>query len=262
MRIQYCSDLHLEFEANADYIKRNPIKPVGDIIILTGDITYLNFYFERQIEKDFISYLSNNFQYVYLMFGNHEFYGGDDISLLDKPVNEKLRNNVALVNNTVADYDSVKIIFSTLWSKISDKNRNIVSTGMNDFRLIPYHGRRFSVEDFNDMHEKSIHFISQELKKNLQNQKTVIATHHVPSFACNSPDFEGSPLNDAFISNLDDLIIENDINYWIYGHIHRNLKEIKVGNTKLVSNQLGYIHANENKGYREDCILTINDVRI
>ena len=257
MKIQYCSDLHLEFDANADYIKRNPIKPVGDIIILAGDITYLNFYYQRQTEKDFIAYLSDNFSFVYLMLGNHEFYGGDDIGILDKPFYEKLRNNVALVNNTVAIHDSDKIIFSALWSKISEKNQNIVSNGMNDFRLIPYHGKRFTVKDFNKLHEHSVQFIQKELQKNYENQKVVIATHHVPTKACNSPDFEGSPLNDAFIADLDDLIMKNDIDYWIYGHIHRNLPEIKVGNTKLVSNQLGYIHANENKGYKSDACIKI-----
>lgn len=258
MKIQYCSDLHLEFYANAGFIKKNPIKPVGDVIILAGDITYMNYYYERQVEKDFISYLSDNFQYVYLMFGNHEFYGGEDISILDKPVYEKLRNNVALVNNTTLIHNNTKIIFSALWSKISEQNRNIVLNGMNDFRLISYHKKRFTIDNFNKMHEKSIQFICQELKNNLQNQKTVIATHHVPSMTCNSPDFIGDPLNDAFIVDLDELIMKNNINYWIYGHLHRNLPEIQVGNTKLVTNQLGYIHYSENKGYKSNAYLHIN----
>ena len=42
MKIQYCSDLHLEFTLNRNYILQNPIKPVGDVLILGGDITLLN----------------------------------------------------------------------------------------------------------------------------------------------------------------------------------------------------------------------------
>lgn len=38
MKIQYCSDLHLEFKQNSEYIKANPLEPVGEILLLAGDI--------------------------------------------------------------------------------------------------------------------------------------------------------------------------------------------------------------------------------
>lgn len=51
VRVQFASDLHLEFAANRDWLKRNPLHPVGDVLILAGDVMPLN-----QIDKyaDFI----------------------------------------------------------------------------------------------------------------------------------------------------------------------------------------------------------------
>ena len=56
MRIQYCSDLHLELEQNSNYFESTPLEVSGDILILAGDIvplhdTYLNNPFFRFISE-------------------------------------------------------------------------------------------------------------------------------------------------------------------------------------------------------------------
>jgi hypothetical protein len=55
----------------------------------------------------FFDYVSDNFEAVYYIPGNHEFYTGKEVQILDKPVFEPLRENVFLVNNKVVNIKSV-----------------------------------------------------------------------------------------------------------------------------------------------------------
>ena len=58
-----------------------------------------------------------------------------------------------------------------------------------------------------------------------------------------------SPLNEAFAQDLTDFIVSNPIDYWIYRHHHFNQPDFKVGNTQLLTNQLGYIMREEHEGF-------------
>lgn len=41
MKIQYCSDLHMEFHDNMRFMKSLPLEPVGDVLVIAGDVGYL-----------------------------------------------------------------------------------------------------------------------------------------------------------------------------------------------------------------------------
>ena len=72
MKIQYASDLHLEFADNSRYLKQNPLVPAGDILVLAGDIGYLND--DNYSKHPFWDWASENYKQVIVAVGNHELY--------------------------------------------------------------------------------------------------------------------------------------------------------------------------------------------
>jgi predicted phosphohydrolase len=250
MILHYCSDLHLEFPQNEAYIKANPIKPIGDILILAGDVTLFTM-IDKQ--KDFFDYISDHFEATYWIPGNHEYYQSD-ISNRSGSFEEKIRSNVSLINNVVKKFGAHQLLFSTLWSSISLLNGWRIERNMNDFYQISYDGKRFQIPDYNDFHANSLTFLRSALEADRTGKKVVI-THHVPTFKNYPPEYKGDYLNEAFATILDDLILDTTPDYWIYGHHHQNIPEFKIGHTKLLTNQLGYVQCNEHLLYHTDkCI--------
>ena len=78
MRIQYASDLHLEFEENSKYLETNPLKVTGEILILAGDIHVIGS--ENWLDNPFWDWSSKNYKQVIVAYGNHEFYHDYDLS--------------------------------------------------------------------------------------------------------------------------------------------------------------------------------------
>ena len=252
MILQYCSDLHLEFPKNEAYIKNNPIQPIGDILILAGDVTLFT-QIDRQ--KDFFNYVSDHFKETYWIPGNHEYYQSD-ISYRSGSFEEQIRHNVSLVNNVVKKFGTHQVIFSTLWSSISLLNGWRIERVLNDFYQISFNGRRFQIPDYNDFHTNCLTFLRDALETDTIGKKVVI-THHVPTFKNYPPEYKGDYLNEAFATILDDLIFDTTPDYWIYGHHHQNIPEFKIGHTKLLTNQLGYVQCDEHLLFRNDKYLEL-----
>ena len=92
-------------------------------------------------------------------------------------------------------------------------------------------------------HDKCLKFLKESISRS-NTEHIVVVTHHVPSFELLAPEFNGSPLNGAFTVELEDFIGKSPIDYWIYGHSHRNIDKI-IGRTNCITNQLGYVSHNE-----------------
>jgi len=254
MTIQYASDLHLEFPENEFYLKNNPLKPGADILVLGGDILQ----FKSMKQHDwFFDYISENFGTTYWIAGNHEYYHYD---LANKrgAFFENIRANVFLVNDYAATIENVHLIFSTMWTNVKPRHQIAIERRINDFHLIRMNGNRLTCEDLVKEHRQSLTFIKNELARDLHSVKKFVATHHVPTFINYPPEYFGDILNEAFAVNLNDLILKNGPDYWIYGHHHQNVADFKLGNTTLVTNQMGYVRIGENSLFDNGKILNIN----
>ena len=80
----------------------------------------------------------------------------------------------------------------------------------------------------------------------------------MPSFELMADEFKGSAINGAFTSELGDFIANSRIDYWIYGHSHRNIYKT-IGNTRCICNQLGYTFHGEQTSFLRDAVIEIND---
>ncbi|OQY02928.1 MAG: hypothetical protein B6I20_06090 [Bacteroidetes bacterium 4572_117] len=253
MKIQYCSDLHLEFGENSQFLQQSPLIPVADTLVLAGDITYLRSDF---FENKFFDYVSDNWEQTFWIPGNHEYYCGIDMDKYQLSTPVAIRKNVFLLNNTSIKINGIFLIFSTLWSKVEKRYANYIQDNISDFECIVSGKQKLDVGTFNKLHKESLAFLRTETER-LKSETKVIVTHHLPSNQCNAIEFLGSKLNSAFCTELSGFVEKTNAQAWIYGHSHRNMPEVKIGKTRLVTNQLGYVQHNEHKTFARDKVIEI-----
>jgi predicted phosphohydrolase len=258
-KFQLFSDLHQEFIIN--FYK---IPPKSDYLILAGDIhniSKINF-------KLFFDYVSNNWKQVFYIPGNHEYYNKyETLSNLKKQYESFFENyvNIHLLDNNICtlNYDEnvIKIIGSTLWSSIYE------TEGINDFKNIKEkHNEYISKEQFNDLHNKSVKFLKEQIDSSINNQnneKIIIVTHFPPIQKNTSGSKhlnEKQHVKDYFSSNilLDFKNVSNKISCWIHGHSHfsNDFIESETG-IRVISNQLGYLQELRNTTMKEDGVFEI-----
>lgn len=250
IKIQYFSDLHLEFiEPNKIRKIYKNIIPNAEICVLAGDIG-LPF---QQSYTDFLIYMNNIFKHIFLITGNHEYYqikenSNKTIEEINNKINEIILsnnlNNIHFLNNSSFDLNNYRFIGTTLWSKIF-----LPKYTVND--KINIHN--FSVENNNKLFNENYEFIEEEIKKaEIDNKKLIVITHHVPSFNLINDKYKTgymSLYNQCFASQCDSLIKE-PILCWIYGHTHMKDSN-KINNIDCLVNPIGYPGENNSTDFNK-----------
>jgi predicted phosphohydrolase len=230
----------------------NPLQRAGNILVLAGDIVPFAIMKEHD---DYFDWLSDSYDTVYWLPGNHEYYGADAAER-SGALHENIRSNVLLVNNIAIQQGDTKLIFSTLWSRISPINEWEIERCLNDFHLIRYNGNRFSAANFNQLHANGLAFIQREVSQG-NTGKQVVISHHVPTFLHYPRAYKNSVLNEAFATELFEFIEDSPVDYWIYGHHHHRTPDFTIGRTSLLTNQLGYVKNREHRGFNRGRVIDL-----
>ena len=230
-------------------------------MLVAGDTAYLDLPDSKSdtySAYQFWDWASKNYSQVIVCFGNHDFYGHYDLATMPNGFCKEIRHNVHVYYNSVVHLDGIDIIVSTLWSKIKPYDAFLTEKNVSDFYRIKYNGHRLTADDFNREHERCLAFIEQAISES-DAEKIIVVTHHVPTQLCTAAEFIESPINGAFTVELGDFIADSRIDYWIYGHSHRNIKA-QIGDTLIMSNQLGYVSDNEHlrNGFNPSAMIEVS----
>ncbi len=253
MKLQYCSDLHLEFTLNERFMRKHPLDIMGDILLLAGDIVPFT---EMNKHQDFFSFVADHFSQTYWIPGNHEYYHGD-ISERSGSFQEKIRDNVTLINNQSVVHWETDLIFSTLWSQLNLADDWQLERSLSDFHVIKNQGAGFSPAAFNELHADSLVYLQKAVARSAAKHKVVV-THHVPTYRNYPPKYMRDLLSQAFTTELAPFIEASGIHSWLYGHHHAAIADFKIGGTNLLTNQLGYVKHGEHLAFKRDAVVLLD----
>ena len=237
MKIQYISDIHLEFLS-----KIPEINPVGDVLVLAGDIghPFSNIYI------DFLIAMNYKFKKIFIITGNHEFYSlGKNKTMeeiddkIKSIINDNNLNNITYLDDSYEDHEGFRFCGATLWSKIINKKYL-----NNDMTMI----KDMNIEFRNELFNNSYEFINEVI--NNSNLPIIMITHHLPSFdLINSVYRTEEYINytQCYASDCSKLFKE-PIKIWIFGHTHKECDK-EINGIKFLCNPIGYPDENKITDY-------------
>jgi predicted phosphodiesterase len=229
MRIQFFSDLHLEFLKSSC----PNIKSTAPVLCLLGDIGNP---FHTNYAR-FLCHLNPNpdFKKIFLISGNHEYYSKDKTKSIMQTnlqiqsiIYGNCLNKISYLDNQTEYYNNYLFVGSTLWSNIIN-SQNLHS----DFHYI----KGMDIGRYNQLHTNATKFILANI--NNSNSKIIVLTHHLPSYSIIHEKYKNYlKYHQCFASHCDSLI-KPPVSLWLYGHTHTP-KNDRINNIPVICNPIGY----------------------
>ena len=242
MRINYFSDIHLEFG-----LLEAPDND-ADIIVAAGDIG---------IGAQGLDWLKALNKPVIYVAGNHEFYTQEYQQMLQAIRKQCAGSNVHFLENDCFIFQGVRFLGCTLWADLfveGDKKAEALGKTLNDFRKIKFDQKTFDAVDFSQLHQRSKAWLEQQLKQPFSG-KTVVVTHHAPSmWSWNDAAHALKKL--AYCNELKPLLHEYEIAVWFHGHIH-SPADYRIAGARILCNPRGYFGKKVVPGFDQNRIVDI-----
>ncbi len=260
LKIHLCSDIHTE---TGYYSIPEMEDEANTIVVLAGDIGIA-----KRPEATYLPLVKNcceRFKHVLMCCGNHEHWGCDFNLTYSRICTDTLEfDNFDLLEKETKVIDGVAFIGATLWTDMDKGNpilkMDVVSKygGMND-----YHKIRISnyARPFRPVHSTADHLRAKEYifpeitKQKAAGNKTVVITHHLPSYKSVPLEYRGQKMNGAYASELGNEICDAEPDLWCHGHSHGNSNYI-IGKTRIVNNPKGYAEG-LNLGFIDNLIIEV-----
>lgn len=244
MKVNAISDIHLEF---FDKNTKLPEIGEGDVLILGGDILCARHLskkgMSREIYLEFLKQCVSRYDNVIYLLGNHEHYSLNYDKTI-KIIREHIPKEINVLENELIKIKDWVFLCCTLWTDFFNENPLEMMDScrfMSDYRAIRIDStyRKLRPEDTLYFHKKSKEFLTEKVKE-FKNDKIWIATHHAPSLQSIHEKYKSQPLNGAFVSDLDNFILDNpQIKYFSHGHTHESF-DYMIGNCRVLCNPHGY----------------------
>ena len=225
MRINYFSDVHLEF-GTLDLPETD-----ADVIIAAGDIG---------IHKQGLEWLQTLSKPVLYVAGNHEFYSQEYRSTVNYLREKSVNGNVRFMENDSIVLDGVRFLGCTMWTELGEQEHNrhdqLVQV-MNDFRRIRYKSKALDFDVYRALHRQSKRWLTEQLQQSFSG-KTIVITHHAPT-PWSWDDSPSSIMRYAYCNDLKELMYEYEIAAWFHGHVH-SISDYRCADTRVLCNPRGY----------------------
>lgn len=237
--IKLVSDLHFVHHPTPDLLVQALADKDVDILVVAGDIA--NKFTPYGI--DYLSALSKICSSLIFVLGNHDLFvdGPTKVFSACTDFMAQHKNTYILENNNI-EIGGVNFIGATMWYP----RPNGTTLGFVDFMHIP--GADPWIFEQNRK--------TQEVFAEQITEESIVVTHHMPSFKSTPPQYVRSPLNEFFVCDVEDLIMEKQPRLWLHGHTHTACN-YTIGNTRVLCNPYGYFGQEMNTGFNPNFKISV-----